>query len=317
MPAAQKSPQRSPRVILLAVAVALSFIGCYYARLWLEPTPADTELTTDQPTHFQRVIGLSPSIVEIIYQLGLDDRLVGVSRFSYHPPEAKQKTVVGGYVDLDYEAVLGLKPDCVILLEEQESLATKLNAMGIHTIILDHASTQGVIESISVIGKAFDEEAQAGEIIRTMQKRIHALTQSLQQGRAKKHRPRILVCIDRDTSSDHPDRVIAAGNKGVHQEYITMVGAINAYQGPVAYPLLSREKLIHLDPDIIIDLIREDTWKKIGRNTLLRQWQAYGELKAVKNKRIVFLHEHKHMIPGPRFIDTLEIFAQAAALTHE
>lgn len=300
--------------MLLAVAVALSFIGCHYARLWVQPMAAAAELSKDQPGHYHRVIGLSPSIVEVIYQLGLHDRLVGVSRFCYHPPEAQQKTVVGGYVDLDYEAVLGLKPDCVILLEEQKTLATKLNAMGIHTVILDHASTQGVMDSISILGRAFGKEPLADQIVQAMNDRVSALTQ---KARSTKNRPRILVCIERDTNSAFPDRVIAAGNKGVHQEYINMVNGVNAYQGPVAYPLLSREKLIHLDPDIIIDLIREDVWKRKGRDTLLRQWQAYGELRAVKNKHLVFLHEHKHMIPGPRFIDTLEIFAQAAAITHE
>ncbi len=314
MPAVPPATRKSPRVILLAVAVALSFIGCHFARLWIEPAPADTEPTKDQPGHYHRVIGLSPSIVEIIYQLGLSDRLVGVSRFCHYPPEAQQKTVVGGYVDLDYEAVLGLEPDCVVLLEEQKTLATKLNAMGIHTIILDHASTRGVMGSISILGRAFGKEPLANQIVRAMNDRVSALTQ---KARSTENRPRILVCIERDTNSAFPDRVIAAGNKGVHQEYIDMVHGINAYQGPVAYPLLSREKLIHLDPDIIIDLIREDVWEEKGRDTLLRQWQAYGELRAVKNKRLVFLHEHKHMIPGPRFIDTLETFAQAAAIAHE
>lgn len=310
MPASQSSNQRTVRITLLVVAIVIAFLGCHFARQWMDASSSDKSSTPEHAIDHQRIIGLSPSIVEIVYQLEQDDQLVGVSRFCNYPPEASDKTVVGGYVDLDYEAVLALKPDCVVLLEEQRVLAEKLETMGIHTIILDHASTQGVIESISILGKAFQKQSLANDIVRAMQTRVNTLTK---QARDTARKPRILVCIERDTNSAFPDRVIAAGNKGVHQEYINMVGGVNAYQGPVAYPLLSREKLIHLNPDIIIELIREDVWKENGRETLMRQWGQFSELKAVKHKRIIFLHEHKHMIPGPRFIDTLEIFAHAVS----
>ncbi|MBT8038381.1 MAG: ABC transporter substrate-binding protein [Verrucomicrobiae bacterium] len=307
------SPTNKPnttRIALITAAVVLAFIASYYAR---QAVNTSSDIIAP-PSDYQRIIGLSPSIVEIIYQLEHAEQLVGVSRFCHYPPEASQKTVVGGYVDLDYEAVLTLKPDCVILLEEQRALAEKLEIMGVHTIILDHTSTQGVIDSIAILGKAFSKESIANHIVQTMHTRVRTLKH---QARRTDSRPRILVCIERDTNSAFPDRVIAAGNKGVHQEYINMVNGVNAYQGPVAYPLLSREKLIHLNPDLIIELVREDVWKDKGRETLMKQWQAYNELKAVKNDRIIFLHEHQHMIPGPRFIDTLEVFAQAAALPHE
>ena len=304
----QPTSQRSTRITLLVVTLVVAFLGCHFARTWIAQNGKKAPAPSTSIGDYQRIIGLSPSIVEVIYELGQEDKLVGVSRFCNYPPEAKEKTVVGGYVDLDYEAVLSLRPDCVVLLEEQRTLSEKLESMGIHTIIVDHASTQGVIESISILGKACHQQALADDIVHALQTRVDVLTQqALDTGK----KPRILVCIERDTNSAFPDRVIAAGNKGVHQEYITMAGGVNAYQGPVAYPLLSREKLIHLNPDIIIELIREDVWKEKGRDALMKQWQAYNELKAVKSKRIIFLHENKHMIPGPRFVDTLEIFAYA------
>lgn len=306
----QPSSQIKGRIVLLVLAVVIAFLGSHFVRKWISASANNKPTASEKSADYQRIIGLSPSIVEIIYQLKQDDKLVGVSRFCNYPPEAKEKTVVGGYVDLDYEAVLTLEPDCVILLEEQRTLAEKLETMGIHTIIVDHASTSGVIESISILGKAFHKKDLSDDIVHAMQIRVDTLTR---QARDTGKKPRILVCIERDTNSPFPDRVIAAGNKGVHQEYITMVGGLNAYQGPVAYPLLSREKLIHVNPDIIIELIHEDVWQEKGREALMKQWQAYSELKAVKTGRIIFLHEHKHMIPGPRFIDTLEIFAHAAS----
>lgn len=299
-------PQKSFSAFILAGVIIVIFVGCYYARHWIQKSPDGKTTSTQQAADYQRIIALAPSIAEIIYQLDLEERLVGVSRFCNHPPEVKKKPVVGGYTDLNFEAVLSLQPDCVVLLVEQKPLANKLESMGIHTIAIDHASTQGITDSISTLGKAFHKESQAQAIVDT----IHQRTRQITQQQPSKNKPRVLVCIDRDTSTDHPHRVFVAGNKGVHQEYITMAGGVNAYQGSVAYPLLSREKLIHLDPDIIIELIREDIWKQQGHAKLIHQWQTFGELSAVKNKRVFFLHENQHMIPGPRWVNTLEKFHQ-------
>lgn len=312
MPKDQPASPRSPRIILLVVTIMVAFLGCHFARTWITQNEQNAPAPSTSAGDYQRIIGLSPSIVEIIYQLGQEDKLVGVSRFCKHPPEAREKTVVGGYVDLDFEAVLKLEPDCVVLLEEQRALAEKLESMGIHTILIEHASTTGIIESISILGHAFHKQKLAKEIVQSMQSRISQISNRKQQEEQKAgQQPRILVCIDRDTSSAFPDRIIGAGNKGVHQEYIHMAGGTNAYQGLIAYPRLSREKLLHLNPDIIIELIRNDVWQEKGRDQLTQQWQAYGELKAVQSGRIIFLYENQHMIPGPRFIDTLEVFAQA------
>jgi len=88
-----------------------------------------------------------------------------------------------------------------------------------------------------------------------------------------------------------------------------MAGGVNAYQGSIPFPPVSREKLLEINPDIIIELVNEKTWKSMGKTNLIKAWSSYPELKAVKNQNIIFLHENKHLIPGPRFVDTLEVFA--------
>ena len=76
------------------------------------------------------IVSMAPSITETLFALGLGDRVVGVSKFSNYPPEANAIPAVGGHLDPNLEAILALKPDLVVLLEEQrESLAAleKLN----------------------------------------------------------------------------------------------------------------------------------------------------------------------------------------------
>lgn len=297
--------QRSLRFLWLGVVVFLLFAGSYITRSYFSPSEKENLSATSDRVEYQRIVGLAPSIVEVIYELGIDDRLVGISRFCKHPPEATEKPVVGGFLDLNFEALVRLEPDCVILLEEQQSVADKLHELGIHSIILDHASTAGIIDSISILGDTFGSKKTAELILQDTKNRIQKI-----KSNQPTEKPTVLVCFGRDTNESQPSRITAAGNKGVHQEYITMAGGVNAYQGAVAYPVLSREKLIHLNPNIIIELVSEDDWKEKGKEKLTQQWQAYGEINAVKTQHIIFLHENKHMIPGPRFVDTLEAFSQ-------
>jgi len=303
-PAPVKNHQRA-RIIMLAIATLTIFAASYFASKSLDHA---VKISYPQEEQNQRIIALSPSSVEIVYQLGLDNQLVGVSRFCKYPDEAKNKPVVGGYLDLDFEAVLRLKPNIVILLNEQSALAERLEQLGIQTISVDHASTDGILRSIPDIGDPFGKAEESKTIVSGIKKRMENVTRRSKQVDSK---PRVLVCIDRDTSASHPARIIAAGNAGVHQEYITMAGGENAYQGNIAYPSISREKLIQMNPDIIIDLITEDVWKKSGQEKLLQTWGSYSELKAIQNQHIIFLHDNKHLIPGPRFTDTLEAFSKA------
>ena len=288
--------------------IVLSFIASYCARLWLDPEPAKNSRHIPLENRYKRIVALSPSIVEIIYLLELEDQLVGVPRYSNYPAEAKDKPSVGGYIDLHYEKLISLQPDCIILLKEQASLAKKLEQLGIHTLSVNHDNTAGIIESINIIGDELGYSEKADQIVLNIDSAVNKQTS---RHHHRPDQPRVLVSINRDTSADKPSQVIIAGNAGYHRELIGMSGGINAYQGPVSFPMLSREKLIQLDPDIIIDLVNSDTWNKLGKQRLLSQWNHFKELTAVKNQRVVIIHGDQHLIPGPRFPQTLERFANA------
>ena len=295
------------RGLLLVLVILVFFIGCQLLRTQISNTSGAQQPET-KATSYHRIIALSPSIVEIIYQLGLESKLVGVPRFANHPPEAKQKPCVGGYMDLNFEKVLELKPDCIILLKEQSQVANRFSEIGIDTISVDHNHTAGIIDSISLIGNAMALPRRANHLAMDIQNQLREQS----PGYAKQSpKPRVLVCISRDTTASKPDQVVIAGNAGYHRELIEMAGGVNAYQGPVSFPMLSREKLIELRPDIIIDMVNTETWQRVGKERLLAAWQAFPEIRAIKNKRVVIIHGDQHLIPGPRFPQTLGAFARA------
>ncbi len=294
--------------LLLVVGVIIGvFLGSHIIRHQIRQS-GETSNLAKPSTAYQRIVALSPSIVEIIYLLGLEEQLMGVARYSNYPAEAKNKPSVGGYIDLNYEKLLKLQPDCIILLKEQASLAKKLAQLGIHTIIVNHDHTRGIIESIKIIGNELGSPGKATQIVTDINTTVD---QQISEHQNMPDQPRVLISISRDTTADHPAQVIIAGSAGFHRELVEMIGAHNAYQGSVAFPMLSREKLIELNPDVIIDLVNTETWNKLGKQRLLSQWHSYQELKAVSNQRVIIIHGDQHLIPGPRFPQTLEHFARA------
>lgn len=295
------------RLLPIMLAILVVFTGCHLVRLQVEKINSSSKLRQPEDS-YQRIIALSPSIVEIIYKLGLEACLVGVSRFAHYPPDAKTKPSVGGYLDLHIEKVLQLEPDCIILLREQEQIRARMHQLGICTITVDHSDTAGVLESIHTIGKKLGHGGKARDLVDSIQ------TQARKQSSAHSPttpKPRVMVCIDRDTSAKHLQQVIIAGSAGYHRELVEMAGGKNAYEGSVPFPTLSREKLIALKPDVIIDLVNTETGSRVGKEHLLAPWYALGEMEAVANRRVTILHGDQHLIPGPRYPETLKQIAQA------
>jgi len=254
-----------------------------------------------------RLAALAPSNVEALFAMGLGDHVVGISRFSQYPLEALKLPRICGYVDVDFERLLSLEADCVVMLDSQRSLVKKFDELGIRTVSVDHASVDGIINSFNQIAEVCGNQEQAREITERMRAHIESVKKKV----AGRGSPSVLVCIHHEVDAAQPTQVVISGNSGFHQELIEIAGGKNAYQGPVAYPKLSRENLINLDPDVLIVLTRDEALEQYSRQELIAQWGAYPELKSVKNDQVVIVTGNRHFIPGPRSMDTLDEFVKA------
>ena len=99
------------------------------------------------------IVSIAPSITETLFALGLGDRVVGVSKFSNYPPEVKEIPCIGGHLDPNLEAILALKPDLVIMLEEQRESLSALAKLNLETLVVNHQTTSGIIDSFRRIGR--------------------------------------------------------------------------------------------------------------------------------------------------------------------
>ncbi len=121
---------------------------------------------------YNRIISLAPNITEILYALGLDDRIVGVTSFCDYPPQAKEKQKIGGMSNPSIEAIISLKPDIVILTTDgnPKEVDLKLRKLGIKTYVFKERQLNELPDGIRKLGKFLDEELDAENLADKIEK---------------------------------------------------------------------------------------------------------------------------------------------------
>jgi len=288
-------------VPVLATAVAVG-LGSFWHR-----SDSDRGAPPTEPGAYRRIVSLSPSITECLFALGLGERVVGVTDYCDYPPEALAKSKVGGYYDLNYEAIVALRPDLVVCLPEHAEHVGDLARLDVPHLTVDHRQVATILESLTTLGHACGAPDRAEALVQEIRQRMRVVQDHATDG----PRPRVLVCVGRNTGSATIDDVYVAGHRGFYDEMISLAGGINAYQGSLAFPMVTGEGLLRLQPEIIIDLVADLQEKGLTEAEVLQQWDSFAELPAVQQKRVFLFTEDFVVIPGPRFIQILEKMAAA------
>ena len=119
----------------------------------------------------QRIVSHVPAITEILFALGLGDKVVGVSDYDDFPPEAKEKTSVGNYFNPSLERIMSLNPD-LVLTDGNISNITQLDNLHLTYILLNPENYEGVIKDIELLGKINGVEQSAQKLIDSMNSQL-------------------------------------------------------------------------------------------------------------------------------------------------
>lgn len=251
----------------------------------------------------QRVVSLAPSVTETLFALGLGDRVVGVTRYCDYPPEATRKPKVGGYYDPNYEAILSLKPDLVIVLAANEDHKSKFEALGLDALEVDNERVEGILNSILKIGERLGAEDKAEALVRGIKSRMGKLAKDVNGGR----KPKILISVGRNMGTGSISDVYIAGEKTFYDDLISLAGGVNAYRGAsLAYPAVSAEGIIRMKPDLIIDMVPDIEKEGWDEGDIVKEWESVLGVEALNETRVHVIGDKYAVIPGPRFILTLE-----------
>jgi len=239
-----------------------------------------------------RIVSLAPANTEILFALGLDKEIVGVSSYCNFPPAALGKEKVGDFSNPNIEKIISLKPDIIFSAGlEQEQAAKKLKDLGQKVVIIDPSNFAQLFQSIQQIGQLTSRQSPALQLINMMQGRISAVRQRVS---SFNYHPRVFMEI-----SFNP--LMTASRGSFLDEMITMAGGVNiAGDLPRPYCRVSEELVIQEKPDIIVVTDYTDKIKVIKR-------AGWENIPAVKNNRVYDdINPDVLIRPGPRLAEGLE-----------
>lgn len=262
------------------------------------------EVTLASPP--QRIVSLSPAITEILFAVGAGDRVVGVTSYCDHPPEARRLPKVGSYTGLSVEKAVALRPDVVIGMRGNAPDALKaLRRAGLKVVAYDPVTVAGVLDLMDEIGHMMQETPGRVQAVGRLRARVDAV-RAKAAGLAR--RPRVLVAVQLEP--------LYAAGPGTHlDDMIRLSGGGNiAGDATIPWPQYSLERMLQKDPEVIVCPSghingEEMTSAKILAD--LRRSRAWSGTAAVKRGNVLAVDDDLLTLPGPRIVDGLERMAAA------
>lgn len=238
-----------------------------------------------------RYISLAPSTTEILFALGLDKEIAGVSAYCNYPAQAKNKTKIGDFSSPNIEKIISLKPDHIFCTGlEQAPVIARLRQLDLNVYVADPASIEELFKTIKEIGEITHKTREALVLIEKMKGEIEAVVSKV---KLIPQDDRIKVFVE----IWHEPLMTAAKGSFV-DELITLAGGINiAHELIRPYCNFSAEKVISLNPQCIIMAYMD----KEPPLKLIKQRFGWDKIDAVKNER-VFNDINPDILfrPGPR-----------------
>lgn len=263
-----------------------------------EPVAGESRTVTDELGRSvqvarapRRIVSLAPSVTETLFALGLGDRVVGVTSFCDYPAEATQKEKVGDTQRPNLEKLIAAKPDLVIVstASQLEQFVQRLDGLRIPVYVSNPRNIQGVLNSITEIGKLAGVEDRARELAESLEARIARVDERV-AGRA---RPKVLFIIG--TSP-----LFTVGGTSFVNDLIERAGGVSITADEKSeFPQFSLETAIARRPEVI--------FLQSGDDKLPDQFR---QTPAAQGGRVFTLDSNLLLRPGPRIVEGLEQVAE-------
>lgn len=306
----------------LALVIAILALGVFIVGCTQDETPEkeDTQVQDEMPSENEgakefsiiddfgrevilekapeRIISLTPSNTEILYALGLGEKIVGVSTFDDYPAEVLEIEKVGDFNGNNLERIIELEPDLVVIYgegNEEENL--RLEEAGINYAAFEPESIEAVIETIEKIGRLTGKVDEAKTVTEEMNEQMNEILSKIEGVESR----RVFYEIWHEP-------LMAAGPGSFMDELMTLAGGENiAKDADVEYPQFDLEQLIELNPEVYLTSI--DLPEKTVESISARP--GYENIDAIINNEVHLLDPNVVSRPGPRIIQALELVAKA------
>jgi ABC-type Fe3+-hydroxamate transport system substrate-binding protein len=265
-----------------------------HVRDWTDAVPPDAP---------KRIVSMIPSVTELLFTLGLGDRVIGRDDWSDWPVEAQSRPSLGNQQTSSVERIADLRPDLVVFWKHLPDKSRQLSeTFKLNVVTPGTESRAEVFDGIVEVARACGVPKRGEDLVAWLGKGLEEVRERW-KGRA---RPRLLLVLDRGQAFFVP------GRQSFLQELFDIGNLENVAAGLSGgnWPSVSIEQVLDWDPEVILDL-------SLGAAATAAQvveahgfWRGHGTLAAVKKGRVVVLNAGVLVRPGPRLVAVAEELAR-------
>ena len=269
---------------------------------------AGVDACSGSPGPPHRIVSTAPSATEMLYALGLGDRVVGVTTFCHYPPDAAKKPKIGDYLHPSLETIVGMRPDLVVSETSGVRHAERLRQLNLNVLEIDDATIAGIYDSIQRLGRAAGVTARADALCAQMRAQLDGISAKV----APLPRRRVLFLVGR--TPGRIEDLIAAGRRSHLNELMEIAGGENVFRDSIAaYGKIPLEELLARNPEVIVDM--GEMSETVGvtdaqKRAVVELWNRYPTLAAVRAHRVYAVASDIFMVPGPRVVDAARALAR-------
>jgi iron complex transport system substrate-binding protein len=292
--------QTSCGLVVLTAACALNLNSVAAAEPITVRDAFDRAVTVPAPP--QRIVTIFASNTEMVAALGLADRIVGIEAYTRYPPEILDRPLVGGRFGFSVDAVVGLRPDLVVVTPARQAahqLVDPMERIGIPVIVLMQRNMAEIFANIRLLGRVAGVPEQGDQLAGRLEARLASTMQRVRD----RTPPRVVMITGRLGNG----LLLVARPATYTGDAIELAGGRFALEGRGAIAQVSPEAIFSADPDVLLY-----AGSPADRDALIER-PGWSEMRAVTAKRAYAVSRTELLIPGPRTIDGIE---HLAALLH-
>jgi len=255
----------------------------------------------------QRIVSTAPAFTEMLFAIGAGAQVVGVTGCCFFPPEARQREKIGGYTDINYEKLLSLKADLVVVADYASRMRVHCASARFATLELKTNSAADILDAIEQLGRATGHDTEARALAGSIRSELRTI-------RAAARRPprRALLIIGRARGSFR--ELLSVGPGGFLDDLLSCAGGTNVLADVnQPWPQISLETVLARKPEVIIEMIGEAMGNRASAGEAAhrkQEWSRFGSVPAVASGRVGVLLSDHALIPGPRLVDTARALAE-------
>ena len=283
-------------IIMMSLLIILA--GCSQNEQHQTDKDSKDQSTTGK-TPYHRIVSLMPSNTEILYELGLENRIVGVSTVDDYPKNVKKGKKQFDAMNLNKEALLKAKPDLILAHESQQSSSEKvldaLKKEGVKVVyVKDAQSLKETYETFKSIGKLTHREKQANQLVNETKDNVDKVIQSIPKHQKQ---PKVFMEV-----SSQPE-IYTAGKHTFFNDMLKQLDAKNSFDDIDGWKSVSKESIVKHNPDI---LISTEGKSQSEYEKIIEKRGGFDKTNAVKHHRIETVNGDEISRPGPRIDDGLK-----------